>query len=152
MNTQPLATGLMIKLCCKYLSLRCMWRMMHVIIMLCTSFRENLYSMVCLNVKELLARNRCHIWSLSNNSEIWTHNHLICKRTLNCLAKLAKWLSCDMSTYLYGASDYVCCYHVTYEFQSESTLVVCLNVKELWAWSRHRWVWSALSRHVQTGF
>ena len=106
MNTQPLATGLMIKLCCKYLSLRCMWRMMHVI-MLCTSFRENLYSMVCLNVKELLARNRCHIWSLSNNSEIWTHNHLICKRTLNCLAKLAKWLSCDMSTYLYGASDCV---------------------------------------------
>ena len=32
---------------------------------------------------------------------IWTHNHLVCKRTLNHLAKLDKWLSCVMSTYLF---------------------------------------------------
>ena len=32
-----------------------------------------------------------------------TQNHLVCKQTLNHLAKLAKWLSCVLSTYLYGA-------------------------------------------------
>ena len=33
-----------------------------------------------LNIKELLARNRRDIWSLSNSYEIWTHNHLIRRR------------------------------------------------------------------------
>ena len=78
---------------------------MYVIIMLRTSFRVNLRYIVCLNVKERLARNRCHIWSLSGSNEIRTHNHLICKWTLNYLAKLAKLLSCVVSTYLYGAFD-----------------------------------------------
>ena len=32
--------------------------------MSCTSFRVNPYSIFCLNVKELLARNRRHIWNL----------------------------------------------------------------------------------------
>ena len=32
-------------------------------------------------------------------------NHLYRKRTLTHLAKLAKWLSCVLSTYLYGAFD-----------------------------------------------
>ena len=54
----------------------------------------------CLNVEELLARNRCDIWSLSNSNGIWTHNHLVQKRALKNLEKLAKWLSCVMSTYL----------------------------------------------------
>ena len=35
----------------------------------------------------------------------------------------------------------VCYYHVTYEFQSESTLYGCLNVKDLFAWNR-RHIWS----------
>ena len=39
-----------------------------------------LYS--CLNVKELLARNRCNIWYLSGSIGIWTHNHLECRSTL----------------------------------------------------------------------
>ena len=34
-----------------------------------------------------------------------TQNHLICKRTLNHSAKLAKWLSCVVSTYQYGLFD-----------------------------------------------
>ena len=42
---------------------------------------STLYS--CLNVKELLAQNRCKIWSLSDCSGIQTHNHLVCKWTLN---------------------------------------------------------------------
>ena len=34
-----------------------------------------------------------------------TQNHLVFKRTLNHLAKLAKWLSCVLCTYLYGGID-----------------------------------------------
>ena len=43
------------------------------------------------NVKELLAWNRHDIWSLSNCSGTRTHNHLARKRTLDHLAKLAKF-------------------------------------------------------------
>ena len=41
-----------------------------------------------------------------------THNHLVCRRTLNHFTKLAKWLSCVVSTYLYGAFDciFLSCY------------------------------------------
>ena len=62
-----------------------------------------LYS--CLNVKQLLAQNRCDMSSFSDSNEIRTHNHVFHKRTLNHLAKLAKWLSFVVSTYLYGAFD-----------------------------------------------
>ena len=58
-----------------------------------------LYS--CLNVKELLTQSRCGIWSLSDCCCTRTQNHLVCKQALNYLAKLAKWLSCVVSTYLY---------------------------------------------------
>ena len=34
-----------------------------------------------------------------------THNRLAHKRTLNHLAKLAKWLNCVVSTYMYGTFD-----------------------------------------------
>ena len=64
---------------------------------------STLYS--CLNVKELLARSRRPISRLSDCKGTRTHNHLVRKRTLNHLAKLAKWLSCAVSTYLYGAFD-----------------------------------------------
>ena len=47
---------------------------------------STLYSF--LNVKELYGRNRRDIWSLSDSNRIRTHNHLVCKPTLNHLAKL----------------------------------------------------------------
>ena len=51
-------------------------------------------TLVCLNVKELLAQSRRHIWSLSDSNEIWARNHLVPKRRLNHLVKLAKyWIS-----------------------------------------------------------
>ena len=50
----------------------------------------------CLNIKELLMWNKRDIWSLSDCNWTRIHNHLVWKRTLNHLAKLAKWLSCDM--------------------------------------------------------
>ena len=89
---------------------------------------STLYS--CLNVKELLARSRRHIWTLSDCNETRTQNHLVRKRTLNHLAQLAKWLSCAVSTSLYGAFDGA----------FESTLYSCLNVKELLAGGR-RHIW-----------
>ena len=46
----------------------------------------------CLNVKELLARSRREIWRLSDCNWTQTQNHLVLKRRLNHLAKLAKLL------------------------------------------------------------
>ena len=45
-----------------------------------------------------------HHWDCSGTR---THNHLVYKWTLNHMAKLAKWLSCVVSTYLYSAFDCV---------------------------------------------
>ena len=45
---------------------------------------STLYS--CLSVKELLARNRYNIWSLSDCNATQIHKHLVCKQTLNHLA------------------------------------------------------------------
>ena len=64
---------------------------------------SKLYS--CLNVKELLARNRHKTWSLSDSNGTRTHNYLFRKGTLNHLAKMAKWLSYVVSSYLHGAFD-----------------------------------------------
>ena len=65
------------------------------------AFESDSIPYICLNIKELLAWNRHNILSF----KIQTHNHLVCKGTLNHLAKLAKWFSCVVSTYLYGAFD-----------------------------------------------
>ena len=53
-----------------------------------------------------------------------TQNHLVCKRTLNHLAKLAKWLSCVLSTYLYGAfnSMLLSCHERVPEWRLSHTL------------------------------
>ena len=64
---------------------------------------STLYS--CLNVRDHLAQNRRYIRSLSDYNQNWTHNHLARKQTLNHLTTLAKWLSCVLRTYLYGAFD-----------------------------------------------
>ena len=64
---------------------------------------STLYS--SLNVIELLTWNRRKIWNLSDCNKTQTHNHLVHKQTPNYFAKLAKWLNCVVSTYLYGAFD-----------------------------------------------
>ena len=107
-NTQPFSqTGQMIELCSEYLLVWCMYggRWLYVIIMSRASFRVNLHAVVCRNVKKHLAQSRRYIWILSDSDVTRTHNHLVRKRTLNHLAKLAKWLSCVVSTFLYGAFD-----------------------------------------------
>ena len=93
---------------------------LYVIIMSRTRFRVNLHSIVCLNVKEHLAWSRRHIWNLSDCNGIRTHKHLIRERTLNHLAKLAKWWAV-LWVLICTVHLTVCCYHVTYEVESEST-------------------------------
>ena len=93
----------MIKLYCEYLSARCIW--LYVITMSRMTFRVNPHSIVCLNVKKLLAQSRHYIWSLPDSNGVWTHTHLVHKWTLNHSAKAVKWLSCVVSTYMYNALD-----------------------------------------------
>ena len=97
----------------------------------------------CLNVNEIFARIRREIWNLNDCNWTRTQNHLVRKRILDHLAKLVKWLSCVLCAYLNGAFDclFVCSCHVTYAFQSASTLYSCLNVKELLTRSRLE-IWS----------
>ena len=73
-------------------------------------------------VKEIFAWNRRDIWNLSNSNGTRTHNHVICKRTLNYLAK---WLSCVVGTYLSGALV-VCFYRVLCAFR--------VNLHSLFGW------------------
>ena len=91
----------MIKLCCEYLSVQCIW--LYVLY----SFQNVSTICSCLNVKELLAWNRCNIWSLSDCNMTGMYNYLVCKLTLNHLAKQAKLLSCVVRTYLYVKFDFV---------------------------------------------
>ena len=58
-----------------------------------------------LNEKNLEALLWIKVEYPSDSNGIRTHSHLVCKRTLNHIAKLAKWLSCVVSAYLYGAFD-----------------------------------------------
>ena len=62
-----------------------------------TSFRVNLYSLVCLNVKKLLAQSRRYIWSLSDQ--------LVRKRTLNHLAKLVSQTECSFTNLVVVGSN-----------------------------------------------
>ena len=71
-----------------------------------------------------------------------TYNHLVCKRTLNHLAKLPflnDWAV--LGVLICTVHLTVCSYHVTYAFQSKSPLYSSLNVKELLARNR-RDIWN----------
>ena len=81
-------------------------------------------------------RDRRDIWSLSGSNGIRTHNHLVCKRTRNHLVKLVNDLAV-LWVLICTVHLGVCYYHVTYGFQSKSTLNSCLYVKELLAQNRH---------------
>ena len=131
----------MIELCCEYLSVRCIW--MYALVMSRTRFRVNPYSIVSWmsrnTLLETVARNRRDIWSSSDCNWTRTQNQLIRKQTLTYLAKLAKWLSCVVSTYLNGAFDciFLSC---QYAFHRESTLYSCLNFKRClkFKWLQYR--------------
>ena len=52
-------------------------------------FRVNLHSLVAWRSRNSLLERDNDIWSLSDSNGIRTHYHLVCKETLNHLAKLA---------------------------------------------------------------
>ena len=64
---------------------------------------STLYSF--LNLNELLARSWREIGRWSDCNWTRTQNHLVLKGTLNHLVGLPKWLSCVLSTLLYGGFD-----------------------------------------------
>ena len=78
---------------------------LYVLIMSRTRFRVNPHSIVAWMSRNSLLEAGAKFWNLSDCNWTRTHNHLVHKPTLNHLAKLAKWLSCVVSTYLYGAFD-----------------------------------------------
>ena len=78
----------MTKLRCEYLSIRYIW--LYVIIISRTSFRVNPHSIVCLDIKKFIATSKRYIWRLSDSNKIRIHNYVVCKHTVNHLAKLEK--------------------------------------------------------------
>ena len=113
-NPQPLTsstttqqfsqTDQMIELCCECLSVWYIW--LYVFVMSRTCFRVIPHSIIaCLNVKEIIAWSRREIKGLSDCNWTQIHERLGNKRTLTYLAKLSKWLSCVVSTYLHGSVD-----------------------------------------------
>ena len=55
------------------------------------AFQSEITLFSCLNVKELLAQSGLEILSLNDCAWTRTYNHLVCKRTLSNLAKLAQF-------------------------------------------------------------
>ena len=69
-------------------------------------FQSELTLYICLNVKKLLAQKSRDIWSLSAcRNGTRTNKHLVRKRRRNHLDKVFKWLSCVVSTDIYGPFD-----------------------------------------------
>ena len=66
-----------------------LWNWLYVLVMSRMHFRVNPHSIVAWMSRNVLSRSRCKIWSLSDLNWTQTQNHLICKQTLN---HLAKWL------------------------------------------------------------
>ena len=87
-----------------------------------------LYS--CLNVKGPPCSKQARYLKFRDSNGIRIHNHLVCKRTLNYIAKLTKWFGCVVSFYMYGAFDcmLLSC-HIN--LQSESTLYSCLKKDQI---------------------
>ena len=85
-----------------YLSFKYYW--LYVLVKSRTRFRVNtLYLSECQGTPcSKQAQNLKFKW-LCNWTR--TQNHLDPKKTLNYLAKLAEWLSCVLSTYLYGVFE-----------------------------------------------
>ena len=80
-----------------------------------------------LNVKELLDWKRHNICKLSDYNNILTHNHLVCKQTLNYIVKfLARWSSVCLQTkwlwvwiLLQSLNFQIsCCSHLTFRYHS----------------------------------
>ena len=93
----------MIELCSEYLSVQCIW--LYVLVMSHTRFRVYPHSVVAWMSSNSLLEAGVKSEVLSDCKWTRTLKHLVHKQILNHLAKLVKWWSCVLSTYLYGAFD-----------------------------------------------
>ena len=71
------------------------------------AFRSVSTPFIFVNGKEVLTQNRRNISTLCDCKGTSTYKKLVPKWTFDLLAKLTQWLSCVVSTYLYGAFNYV---------------------------------------------
>ena len=127
----------------------------------CTFQRGSIFHS-CLNVKKYLAQKRHNIWSLSDSKGTGTHINLVRKWTLNDLVKLAKWLSCVVSIYLYRPFErmFLSCLvrvsewlHVPSFFECQTLSV--RNRRNIWtligsngSWSRNHLVFKRALNHL----
>ena len=88
----------------EYSSARWIW--LYVSIMSHLRFIVNPHSMIAWMSRNVLLETH-KIWSLSDCNGTRTQNHLVRKWMLNHLPKLAKWMSCVVSIYLYGACEFM---------------------------------------------
>ena len=158
-NTQPFTqTGRIIKLCCEYLFVRCIW--LYVLIMSCTHFRVNPHT-----VAAWMSRNSLLETSMISESylisdtymmssyliskwlqyETRPHDHLYCKQILNHLAKLAKCLSCVVIWLYIFTRSFGCV--LTTQFNRLVSLVKWLSVH-----LRNKWLWIWVQYHLKRIF
>ena len=114
MNTQNhlAKLALMTELCCEYLSVLCYLTVCYYCVTYKFQSASALYN--CLNVKEPLAQNRHHIWSLNDNNWIRTHNHLVCQQTFNHLTSLVRVFIYKLS----GCGFKSCCCHLNFRYRA----------------------------------
>ena len=135
----------MIELSCDYLPVRCIW--LYVLTISSTCFTVNRNSNICLNIKELIARNRCNICSLSDCNRTRTNNHLFRKRNTQPFGHCDQIDWRELWLLICTVQLTVCSSHVNYAFQSESALYICLSIRELLARNMcHIWRLSDCSR------
>ena len=70
-----------------------------------------------------------------DSNGIQAHNYLVRKRTLNHFSKLAKWLNCVVSTYLYGIHlnfRYYACFEKGVPWHSRNYRVYILSEMRTW--------------------
>ena len=77
---------------------------------------ESIYTLrICLNVKELFAWKRRHIWNLSDCNGIRIHNHFVHKQILSHFAKLATFV-CELSGCVFESL----CSHLNFRYDMSS--------------------------------
>ena len=126
-----------------------MWQ--YVIVMSGASFRVNPLSIVCLNIKELLAQSWHYIWTSSHSNEIRTHNQFVKEHSTFSQTGQMIEVCCE-----YLSVRCVWRYVITMSqtsFRVNPHPIVCLNVKELHAWSMCH-IWSSLTfrQTIECGF
>ena len=134
MNTQPFGQiDQMIELSCEFFSVRWIW--LYILIMSCTCFRVNPHFFFALmSRKSLLKTNAISEVSVTSTglepttTLFGNQNSTIRPNCPNNLAEL--WVV------IRTVHLSVCSYHVIYDFQSESTFYLCLNIKEILAQDR----------------